>query len=297
MVIFGIIFILIPALNSYLKIPQNWLHFIESIGVTLLAGGIFSSFLRVLHFLKFFQEELLDIMYDDKYLKGRKDINLLWKSVSRHLYNQKFPKIADEIEDIVTGQYFPTNHQYYYHDYQLSAKMTIVDAEKQMIKLEEVVTLNIVANDKKEPIQFDFYRNIPKIGPDDLTTSFTVDSLKIDGEIVIPNLIHQNSTDEEIDVEYNTPEFKGKNEYKIELKTTKVYSIISNPIKSFTCQFLTQQMELHIEYPDSVEMTFFEAGTINEFTIKHPLSKNILCRHYAGVLLPRQGFIIVLRFK
>ncbi|WP_156169707.1 hypothetical protein [Sphingobacterium sp. IITKGP-BTPF85] len=101
----AVIFILFPN-TSYSPFSEKWNEILQKIGFISLTSGIFAGVLKSIQFTGLFQEELQKIVSGSEFLKNRKDLQDLWKEISKIIYSKKFPEISEELEDTILNSYF-----------------------------------------------------------------------------------------------------------------------------------------------------------------------------------------------
>lgn len=272
-----------PKLNGFLK----------SIGSAIFVGGIFSVILKSLQLMGIFNEELVKVIYDTKFLYIRRDIREIWKNVSKVLYESKFPEISDRIENTIFETYFPTKSDYYYDTYQENIVIEFCDEAKEFIEVIEDIGFIIKATDKSQKIFYGYSTIIDRFKGD---TTADFDLL----ELIINDLDWKEKCNITIDkqnnkfvkVNYNV-ELIGCKEYNIKRKVKKIYSIVSNQTKGFRTKRLVNNLELHITFPAELNVTFYPTGTIEEYIDRAKDAKNLIWREYNGLLFPKQGYRLI----
>jgi len=112
---------------------------------------------------------------------------------------------------------------------------------------------------------------------------------KIDGKV--KQLTEDNSTiGDPKKSKYLIP-LKGKGPFEINTKFKRKYSLKNENYKLFRVNHFTKNMQVVINYPDNVCVSFFNIGLVNNFEHQHIGINNQICRsHKDDVILPHQGF-------
>jgi hypothetical protein len=76
---------------------------IKTIGVTFVGSGVFSAIIKSSEYSEIFANVIGEIIWSKKYIQQRTDKKEIWSMVSRLTYDEKFPLISNEIEDIITN--------------------------------------------------------------------------------------------------------------------------------------------------------------------------------------------------
>lgn len=318
--------------SSDINSTKKWNGLLITLGSTVLLAGVSSIILQVFSSIRFFQQDLVKTFYDifsadARYLEtiDYKQLRENWKVLSTHLYRKKFSELSDDLHNLISNEYFPRNHPVYYEDYRLSANIKLEEEERQFIKLEETINLDIVANDKDEMVYYDFETTIPcfdanattnkistnkDIESSDSTTKVVVSKFTINGnnyleEDKLEPCIDKNGTTVERNRDlgkskhhyYRTKPFNGKKRYSVVVKQEKTYSLKTNQIKSFQAVRIINGMTINIEYDSRINIEFLNRGTVNSFESIGENLKNSLLKRYKGLILPHQGYIMAIRIN
>jgi hypothetical protein len=76
---------------------------IKTIGVTFVGSGVFSAIIKSSEYSEIFANVIGEIIWSKKYIQQRTDKKEIWSMVSRLTYDEKFPLISNDIEDIITN--------------------------------------------------------------------------------------------------------------------------------------------------------------------------------------------------
>lgn len=261
-------------------------HILTQAGVAILSSGVFAAALKSRQFTGLFKEELEKIILGSEFIKNRKDLPILWKTISKSIYLEKFPLISDELERIILYHYFPTDHDCYYKDFHVDIHITEI-TDDFVIKYVQTSRYTVIMSDDK-------------------TDSFLVQESEIDQESETPVLnqldfFRINGVNQDLDEDESTKNdptkskyvipIIGSNQYKIHSQYTREYSLRGENYKKFTMHYITDGMIVVVDFPDDVKVSFFNIGMVNSFS-EHlaPRSHRISRIHEKGLILPHQGF-------
>ena len=82
---------------------------IKSLGDALIGSGVFTAIIKSSEYSQVFSKIIGDIIWSKKFIEKRSDKQDMWSMISRLIYQEKFPLISDEMENIITTEYFPTS--------------------------------------------------------------------------------------------------------------------------------------------------------------------------------------------
>ena len=84
---------------------------------------------------------------------------------------------------------------------------------------------------------------------------------------------------------------KGKKEFNIKSKYNRKYPLKNENYKLFRMKYITHGMQVSVNFPDDVRVSFFNIGLINGFKNLNEDFPNHICRiHRNDIILPQQGF-------
>ena len=288
-IFFGTVAFFVPPL---LGMGDVWSSYFRQFGGLLVVSGVFSATVHAFRILGLVKEELLDIVYDNKYLVGRKDIYDIWQNVSVALYNRKFPEISEDICAVVSRCYFPQGHRFYYRNYYFRSIISCVDDERRLVRVEDYSSFELVYDVEEEGVLKRSFKSVIKKNKHCEKTSFEVEYIKIDGELQDIERVDSGSDDYFLKKEY-TYKIPAKGIYLIEKKVVKVYDCHVDRSKSFTFNAFCRGFSVHVEHPQDVKLDFHPLGVVDKYQDRADNSKSVLWRDYPGLVLPRQGFLIV----
>jgi hypothetical protein len=138
-------------------------NILRTVGTAVLGGGVFSALIQSQRFTEVYQKVFEDALWKPDFLKKRGDIREVWNNVSRVLYQEKFPTLNSEIEEIITTEYFPTNHKFYIENYDLT--ITLIEKNDNYIEHIEFLSVTLKPAHGENDLIYGFcsYVNIPKI--------------------------------------------------------------------------------------------------------------------------------------
>jgi hypothetical protein len=276
------------------EVNSNWKIYISGLGTTLIASGVFAVLLKSMQFMGVFKEELVKIIYEPDYLKNRKDILEIWERVSKVVFKDKFPKISKEITKDVSSLYFPTEHVLYYDNYQQNIEIELVDDEKEIVKVIQHTKFTAFPKDSK--IKFDHVTNNTILFLKDKNeVKFNIIDFKVN-EInttpAITELVDKNKLRTTFKVE-----LCGSEEYRVETKIEKSYTLKSDNIIGFMKDYLIHNFQLKVYLKGDLNITFIPAGTLKKFTTNSFRNNTCFEYNYKGIIYPKQGYIIQIEKK
>ncbi|MDF2383980.1 hypothetical protein JMG10_21090 [Nostoc ellipsosporum NOK] len=272
-------------------------NILRTVGTAVLGGGVFSALIQSQRFTEVYQKVFEDALWKPDFLKKRGDIREVWNNVSRVLYQEKFPTLNSEIEEIITTEYFPTNHKFYIENYDLT--ITLIEKNDNYIEHIEFLSVTLKPAHGENDLIYGFcsYVNIPKIDgvPDE--TNLEIQEIIVNGEPIDVNQeifkTEKNSLQHKFDFSLKLGADKDQN---LIIKRKKTLEKISNKDKRFFARYFQKDSKVTIIAPVGLEVALYPMGTVKEF-IKSSEQVNgglrILKYYYTGLILPKQGFFIM----
>lgn len=265
-----------------------WKQVVIKIGDVLVIGVILGFLSNAAQFLGVFKQDLQDVIYGKEFLKQRKDIAPLWETISFQMFKEKFPAIHKDFLKAIQ-RYFPKDEVSYYNDYETNIVIEWIDRDKRIIKVVDNVSFKLIADGTNEfgyPLK-------SWLRVSDNTYQNTIDNFTINGKA--PKLGECKTTRDGDNVchEHIIP-MKGSTRYNIKYTRTKVYSLDEDFYIGFRAKYIVKGLRVCLDYPEDMDAIFTCRGTHDDFEdVKK--SKRCIEKKYEGVILPRQGYIFVLR--
>lgn len=263
-------------------------------GEILLVGvliGFLSSHKQIINS---YRSELHGIIYDDKFLKNRKDIEDVWIRTSKVLFKSKFPKISIDLLQTIKKSYLPVNEVSYYNDYSATITIEWVGDDHKFIKVMEDVSFELLA---ESTAKFTLpSRNWIKIeGLLEKQYGMIVEQYLVNDEkakiIKNQSCIENNILVSDVDVE-----LKGSEKYKINRRYVKTYSIDKDYHIGFKPKYIVNNLVVRCFHPNDMSVCFIQRGTAQDFEEKF-IKPNACEYQYKGLILPRQGYVLLLQHK
>lgn len=265
---------------------------LKDFGIAVLSSGVFASVLKSIQFTGIFKKEIENVILESEYLKKRKDLDTVWKKVSRAMYESKFHTFAEDLEEIILDGYLPIKDNLYYKDFFITIHVT--DFTDDMLEYSLSTEVNMVPINRDEKIVLEHKYEIMQ---------------NSDGTENLQNFIYYTKDDEDImsDPTYSKKtlkpdvngkvfsvhsfELNGKSSYSMKRKVERKISIRTDDNIVFRVAHITKNMNVMIIIPENLNATFIDIGVYNEFRKQHSEKDNVMNYvHREGVILPKQGF-------
>lgn len=295
--------------QEYIEIPEYLKEIFKWGGGTLLSGVIIAFITSYAQYKGLYKNELEDVLYKYDFLKKRRDINEIWEQVSIVLFESKFPNISKELLDTIRGSYLPIEHSNYCRDADTIITIRWSDKENNIIEVVAEENFIIEVSSTSEfmfpgsltldvnPSSADIgeldYRE-GRFGPTDC--SISIDKCEVNGVNVDPNArICLQSGVLRCDMEIK---LQGAESYSLSRVMTRRYDLTYDYNIAFRAKTILQNLRVRVfnEIHDDIELCFVGRGVLNNFKEikKRP---DYLEKEYKGLILQKQGFIIILNKK
>lgn len=212
----------------------------------------------------------------------------MWSSISKAIYNEKFPKISKEIEARILKTYLPTEYDYYYRDYIITVHVEEITDDFEIVYT-QTKKYDIIFDpsvDKSELLAYISINEQDKT----ITAKDFIEYFKIDGEDV--KLVEDVSTaHDKFKTKYIIPIERKEKPLRVETRTKRRYSLNHENCKLLRFSTFTKNVDVTVSYPNDVRISFFNLGNTKPFDVQHEEIPNQLSRsHKNDIILPHQGF-------
>lgn len=276
---------------GFLDKTNVWYDILIKLGDVLVIGVVVGYVSNAAQFLGIFKKELQDIIYGREFLKVRNDITTLWETVTKEMFNAKFPAINKELLTNIQKTYLPMNNLIYYNDYNTTVSVEWADKERNIIKVKHDISFDLIAESTKK-IEFPLKSWIDVAGLDNDDYSVVVSNYMVNDK---PAKIIRTVDKVEKGTHYfeQIIELKDCEKYEISKVMEKKYSLEKDYTIGFRASYLINELTINFNCPEDLSFSFYSSGTICEF---RTLSENKtgFMRKYKGLLFKNQGFIIAL---
>lgn len=275
---------------------NNICYVSEKMGVAIFSSGVFAAILKSIQFTGIFKEEIEKIILGTKFIENRSDLPKLWKRISRSFYKKRFPDLTNDLQNIILNTYLPIKHKYYYDDF--SVTINIEELNKDLIiKFTQTLKIKVILAEGETEVMMEHNFAVDKFkGIENYENRR--EYYKIDGEDKLDNTdVKEVIDDFTIKKIYKTL-VSGKKAFILESKDRREYCIKDDNYKIFRVNSITKEMDVSINYPENMKVSFFNLGVVNNFEHKHVEHENYIGRiHKKGLILPHQGFGLTLAEK
>lgn len=88
----------------------------------------------------------------------------------------------------------------------------------------------------------------------------------------------------------------GKTSYRVEYTREKVYNVGHDYYIGLRARYIISGLRVTLHHPTDIEVAFICRGTQNDFDdIRQTHPETTVSKQYKGIVLPRQGYIFVLK--
>lgn len=274
---------------------------IKLIGATLLGSGVFTAVIKSTEYTQVFSAVIENIISSKEFISKRTDKKEFWNTVSKLLYEEKFPLISTQLQDIIANHYLPTSSEFYLDNYDLF--VNIIDLDQNFWQHKEIVKFTVKPSNFRQSIKYtlktgiDLPTNLP-FGVTDIT-NYALEEITVN-EQVITNAQQKSSTNNNLLSNEINLILQNNEEYSIVIKHTKTLCKKSNPDKRYFAKYITNGLTLTILMPDVQDMIveLYDMGTVNTFVKQKDEVNNkskILSWTNKGLILPNQGYCIIFK--
>jgi len=281
--------------------------YLKQLSLIFFSGGIFSATIKLINSLVIFKKHFknviiskefdeiltkkLDILtFSNEHLLKQNNLEEIWKKVTLCKYEQKFPELMNKLKDNLENElFFENNLTCYYRNFRTQINLELL--ENNIVKITEISSFSIVSNSRKS-FEIDFWISSNKKDQKEIYTKIVPEKCKINGVLFDDKLKEVESDVEEPNQAIKTYRFElnGNKEYHIERSVEMTQKISEDRVFSFSSSRIIDDMSIHIQYCDRLDVFFSSVGK-NYFKEDNQIltGKSYINR---DVLLPGEKFKI-----
>lgn len=276
---------------GYFHIEQNsiWKEILIKIADVLVIGVILGYLSNAAQFLGVFKQDLQDIIYGKDFIKQRKDITPLWETISKQLFQNKFPIIHKDFLKVING-YFPKDEVSYYNDYESHITIEWINQEEGIMRVTDSVSFELIADSNSE---FEYpLKTWTKVKEHGIYEN-RITEILVNGKV--PKIEDGKESRENDDICHEQKiKLKGSTKYEIKYVREKIYNINDDFYIGFRSKYIVNKCRVCLDYPEDIDAIFICRGTQLDFEdVKN--TKRRIEKKYRNIILPRQGYIFALR--
>jgi hypothetical protein len=281
-----VISLILISLGYFLNDKENLIDdILRNVGYSIIGTGVFASILKSIQFVGIFKDELSKVVTGDEFIKNRKDLPQLWKKITQKVYNEKFPEVSDHLEDMLMTYYLPSNSKHYYRDYTVTIDIHSI-SDDFIIEYTQTNEYTIVLASDAEETVLQIGSTITEQENTDVKNE--IKFFKVNG--VHKEIEKVEDTNEKVN-DFRFTLNGGEREFKIEIQFERKYSLHNENYKKFILRAYLKRMDVLVNHPEDVAVSFFSIGSVTKFRKLHIGIKNQLHRrHDEGLIMPFQGF-------
>ncbi|MXV16821.1 hypothetical protein [Hufsiella ginkgonis] len=268
-------------------------HFAElwsGLGKTMLAGALFALMLKSIQFMGVFKEELIEIIYDVKYLRNRVDLPEYWEKITKELLKNKFPAISQKVTKDVKEIYLPTTSVQYYDNYKQHVSIKVVDDAEDIVEVIQKTRFTIIPVEPNETFVHQFENTI-HCGDCPELVNFEILKFKVNEKE--QHVSHQSSFENKrLKTRYEVT-LSGKSGYNIEMVVKKRYPLRCDNIIGAISSYIRHNFMVQFLHA-GLTLDFIDIGTLQKFKTNNE-SQGFLEKEYQGILYPKQGYIAIIK--
>lgn len=269
----------------------KWYSFWLKLGEILLVSSLLSFLTSTVEYLGVFRDAIVDVIYDSKFLKNRKDLEDIWLKVSKALFKSKFPNINNSLLSTIKKNYLSDDEVSYYSEYRNISDIKYDSEDNNFIVVRNDISFTLKVIDTNR-ITFPM-NNWICTGENNLDKiEFVIESVKVNGVNV--NVVQKGMTFENNQAHFKHEiELKGCTEYKIEQVIHKKYLLKDDNYIGFKAKWLVNNMNVQLFHPKEMDVLFVDRGTSEKFNLVKKRD-GYLEYEYKGLILRKQGYIMIL---
>lgn len=285
--------------------------FTVAIGTVFGIGSVFGAVVKSFQFTGVFEQALSDVIYAERFVVLRKDLEDIWKRVFREVNRERFGNFSDEVHQTFMTEYFQTdsekNKNHYYKSIVRSIDVSWKDESKGEVIYDGTTTVVIQPFVKgTDDVYTPVFRHSIKDGLEFDPTEWKLNNTELasrtsDGEIT-KNIDYTISTSDELDerghyvTKVDIP-LSGSEDYTIVRKSQMTIPLAKKPYVRIPNNTYVAKLQVFVDCTaDGIRVNLETLGTTKGFKPIGgyvDLERKKLRQEYDGIMLPQQGFMII----
>lgn len=257
------------------------------VGQFCLIGVVLGLLTNTSTFESVVQKSLEKVLYGETFLGRRSDIREMWRKVSKRVYDNKFPGIAQEFLDRVES-FFPKDKDdiTYYNDYRRSIHIEWEDEELDIIRVNEHISFELMTDGSTKKITYKLWNSVSTTQPYEQNAT-----IKVDGEVreikMVPE-IKESETESTAMIP-----LEGSTKYKIDVQTSRKYKLSEDHFIGFKAKYILKGLFVTVDsMPANLHIQFINRGIREKFQDDVSTDSRRIVKRYQGIVLPQEGYII-----
>lgn len=274
------------------------------VGEVLAISGVIGAVSQLLWAQGLFRAALADLLTEDAFLDKRNDLREVWRNVTKRVYLQDFdvatPRDREYIERVYQALDSSITQDHDFYAANVDALYLIEKDEKDdtRLKLTKTITFDLIPFDKKR-------------GATHQTGVTTAPGLTIQ-DYGLDEIRYRVNGDDVPDEKRKLTEIgpgryvrrmplSGADNYRIERTVESMIPLDRDPLLHFAAPYVMDGLTLRTSvYVDGIKTFFTGVGVSSEFVDGLEGDPNAAARGnqhriYPGILLPEQGFVLVVQ--
>ena len=233
------------------------------------------------------QKSLEKVLYAETFLGCRSDIREMWRKVSKQVYDNKFPDIAQEFLDRVES-FFPKEKDdiTYYNDYRRSIHIEWEDENQDYIRVNEHISFELMTDGSKKEITYELWNSVSATQHYEQNAKIKVDGKErnIDMEQKVCGAETESTA---------MIRLEGSTKYKIEVQTTRKYKLSEDHFIGFKAKYILKGLFVTVDgLPNNLHVQFINRGIKEKFYDDVSTDSRRIVKRYQGIVLPQEGYVI-----
>lgn len=280
--------------------------FLKGLSTTTLGAGVFTAMLKYFQFMGIYKDEINNIISSSEFenkltkviqnnpynidsLKGRNDINQIWKNATLCLFESEYPQISEKIKNKLSNSFFDGDSlAHYYKNYVIQLDITF-DNTTNLISIKETSSFTIVRpNSDSFNYHFEYLMDLKNI--DDNETKYELESFKVNNTDIEMNenpvciVEYPSKCSKEFQQKFN---FEGNIEYHIHHVINLIYDIDIDNKYSFDCTKAIDNINFSFTLSDNLGYNISTINFDNFLTIRN--NGTTFALDYREIILPNSG--------
>lgn len=271
---------------------------VQTISSVILASGVAGAVIRSSTFTEMFIARIVDVFYDGKHLRSRKDLAEICTRTLNALLESESTVLRGAVGNELLTAYLDFKNGYVYKDFRVQIQVLKVHDDRGLIEVLETVRATVIPNTGRKNIEIVWTWSSPntRLASARLLQLY-VDGQEIPAAEIAPtekNGMLRSSYTFELDKIANQDEVRS---FELVRRVQKVIEVRADPISTYKLSVPALDMSIELSnFPeDKLTAELQSFGMPRQFTPDRKDSDRAghwRSTRYSGLIFPKQGAIL-----
>jgi len=279
-----------------------WHDVIKFIATSVLGAGVFSAIVKSLQFSKIFYEEIEKVVFGEKFIGKRNDLQDIWCRLTEKICNMPDEhRLVGECASTVMEHYLPISSDFYYDKLHHNIQIERIAHSNEKIKIVYEIEFTIISRTDSDIILSPVSkRNIKAVSSQQREVNFyliTGNGTSRSEKMLTPNQPKHSTSRNHDGQEFEETSYgivlSGQKKYMVRRVVSHIQDLSEDNIYNIITKKFTKGFELTIVKPRDLEVSYHPLGLTDSLDPKAGNGPSQLSVSYSKLIFPHQGVILI----